>query len=187
MVPILRLGSDMKDLERYVMKPEELLKIDPEKASAAECLALMKMAHDDLKKAKEGNLFTPHEIKIVPHMYKWGMEVFVFDDAEKICPACLAGCTVASRFSNPNQTVWHSYKSTLQFAKALDFLDNCRYLSDKHPNSASEILMSIGVNLPYVDPIYHDPGSADDVLLMLEKLLQLNSHLMSIAIDYGEV
>jgi hypothetical protein len=149
------------------MTPEQLLRINLEKASAKEILLLIALAVEDVIKAKEGKLTSHKGEKIIPDMNNWALS------KNGVCHACLAGCFLASRFDTADLFRQDSYFSNNRIAH---FLNNCRFLPME---SFSETLFfqERNIKLPTGKGSYL-PSSSNDVVEYLQELLRINSGLL---------
>jgi hypothetical protein len=149
---------------------EYLINIVPSEASARELLLLMKLAIDDLTKARRGNLKSVWGSKITPDMSSWGYYPYSKD----YCPACLAGCAIVSRSNIHPRNV--PVGNFLNSCRLLGFGEN--YVLKDLAGPAFNILESKGVKIP---PPPKDYCSLDltHITDFINSLLELNKSIWS--------
>jgi hypothetical protein len=161
------------------MTPEHLIKMNPEEASGQELLMLIALAVDDIKKAINGTLTTADGRKIHPAMGLWGYE----SKESEVCPACLAGCVVMSRFT---PGIINREEFLREYPSAV-FLDRCRWIaheinySDRAAfNIAIILLKKQGVYIPNLNRrSTYSAYKAENVVEYLEELLRVNNHMLT--------
>lgn len=164
------------------MTPDELIRMNPREASAMDCMALMKLAHDDVTLARDGKLFTPDGVRITPDMNKWGNQIiFTEDEEEGICPSCLAGSPIVSRVG----IGYTEEKCAKEFRAAKLFLDSCRYIPLNVYEGAYKALRDKGVVLPSIRDLGvvggYNSRSTSHVLKTLKWVFEHNTHLMPVS------